>query len=87
MVTFLEVRVYFFVAETVDALTYAIHSSCEQQPLRLETIGVDRLSGATDWITLSPKRHRPIGYFSLAGSLKRVSSSLSTMQKAMGAGV
>ena len=59
MVTFLEVRVYFFVAETLDALTSAIHSSCEQQPLRLETIGVDRLSGATDWITLSPKRHRP----------------------------
>ena len=58
MVTFLEVRVYFFVAETLDALTSAIHSSCEQQHLRLETSGVDRLCVATDWITLSPKRHR-----------------------------
>jgi organic radical activating enzyme len=28
-------------------------------PLHLETSGVDRLSGRFDWITLSPKRHRP----------------------------
>ena len=40
------------------ALTSAIRSSC-RQPMHLETSGVDRLSGAPDWITLSPKRHRP----------------------------
>ena len=28
-------------------------------PLHLETSGVDPLSGDFDWITLSPKRHRP----------------------------
>jgi organic radical activating enzyme len=28
-------------------------------PLHLETSGVDPLSGRFDWITLSPKRHRP----------------------------
>ncbi len=28
-------------------------------PLHLETSGVDPLSGHFDWITLSPKRHRP----------------------------
>jgi organic radical activating enzyme len=28
-------------------------------PLHLETSGVDPLSGQFDWITLSPKRHRP----------------------------
>jgi organic radical activating enzyme len=28
-------------------------------PLHLETSGVHRLSGRFDWITLSPKRHRP----------------------------
>ncbi|SBO44199.1 7-carboxy-7-deazaguanine synthase QueE [Cyanobium sp. NIES-981] len=28
-------------------------------PLHLETSGVDRLSGRFDWITLSPKPHRP----------------------------
>ncbi len=28
-------------------------------PLHLETSGVDPLRGAFDWITLSPKRHRP----------------------------
>ena len=28
-------------------------------PLHLETSGVDCLSGRFDWITLSPKRHRP----------------------------
>jgi organic radical activating enzyme len=30
-------------------------------PLHLETSGVDPLSGHFDWITLSPKRHRPPG--------------------------
>ena len=29
------------------------------KPLHLETSGVDPLSGDFDWITLSPKRHRP----------------------------
>ena len=28
-------------------------------PIHLETSGVDQLSGAPDWITLSPKRHAP----------------------------
>jgi organic radical activating enzyme len=28
-------------------------------PLHLETSGVDPLSGRFDWITLSPKAHRP----------------------------
>jgi organic radical activating enzyme len=28
-------------------------------PLHLETSGVDPLSGRFDWVTLSPKRHRP----------------------------
>jgi organic radical activating enzyme len=28
-------------------------------PIHLETSGVDALSGHFDWITLSPKRHRP----------------------------
>ena len=28
-------------------------------PIHLETSGVDRLSGAPNWITLSPKRHAP----------------------------
>ena len=28
-------------------------------PIHLETSGVDPLSGRFDWITLSPKRHRP----------------------------
>ena len=30
-----------------------------QLPIHLETSGVDPLSGRFDWITLSPKRHRP----------------------------
>ena len=32
---------------------------CERKALHLETSGVDPLSGQFDWITLSPKRHRP----------------------------
>jgi organic radical activating enzyme len=42
----------------LDELTAAIRTSCSQ-PVHLETSGVDRLSGAPDWITLSPKRHKP----------------------------
>ena len=42
----------------LDELTAAIRSRCSQ-PVHLETSGVDRLSGAPDWITLSPKRHKP----------------------------
>ncbi len=36
-------------------------------PLHLETSGVDALSGQFDWITLSPKAHRPPGDALLAG--------------------
>ena len=42
----------------LDELTAAIRSGCSQ-PVHLETSGVDPLSGAPDWITLSPKRHKP----------------------------
>lgn len=35
-------------------------------PLHLETSGVDPLSGRFDWITLSPKPHRPPGPRALA---------------------
>jgi 7-carboxy-7-deazaguanine synthase len=42
----------------LDELTAAIRSQCAQ-PVHLETSGVDRLSGAPNWITLSPKRHKP----------------------------
>lgn len=38
-------------------LSQALASS--GRPLHLETSGVDLLSGDFDWITLSPKRHRP----------------------------
>ena len=38
-------------------LTHAL--SVSGRPLHLETSGVDALSGQFDWITLSPKRHRP----------------------------
>ncbi len=34
-------------------------ASGQPVPLHLETSGVDALSGAFDWITLSPKRHKP----------------------------
>ena len=48
----------------LTALTRALRAACRRGegaplPLHLETSGVDRLSGAFDWITLSPKRHRP----------------------------
>ena len=42
----------------LDELTSALRSKCAQ-PVHLETSGVDPLSGAPDWITLSPKRHKP----------------------------
>ena len=42
----------------LDALTAAIRSACTL-PVHLETSGVDPLSGNPDWVTLSPKRHRP----------------------------
>ena len=42
----------------LDALTAAMRSR-SSQPVHLETSGVDQLSGTPDWITLSPKRHKP----------------------------
>jgi len=39
-------------------LTESLRSRCGL-PIHLETSGVDPLSGDFDWITLSPKRHRP----------------------------
>jgi organic radical activating enzyme len=42
----------------LDALTAAMRSR-SSQPVHLETSGVDQLSGDPDWITLSPKRHKP----------------------------
>jgi organic radical activating enzyme len=41
----------------LTALCAALQSS--GLPLHLETSGVDALSGRFDWITLSPKAHRP----------------------------
>jgi len=46
----------------LDALCAALHPL----PLHLETSGVDPLSGRFDWITLSPKPHRPPGPEALA---------------------
>jgi len=43
----------------LDALCHALDSAPSGQPIHLETSGVDPLSGRFDWITLSPKRHRP----------------------------
>ena len=42
----------------LEPLTSAIRSQCAL-PIHLETSGVDQLSGEHDWITLSPKRHKP----------------------------
>jgi 7-carboxy-7-deazaguanine synthase len=39
-------------------LTEALNKRCAL-PIHLETSGVDPLTGHFDWITLSPKRHRP----------------------------
>jgi organic radical activating enzyme len=41
----------------LDQLCKALQST--GLPLHLETSGVDQLSGNFDWISLSPKRHRP----------------------------
>jgi 7-carboxy-7-deazaguanine synthase len=42
----------------LEGLCQAIRARTDL-PLHLETSGVDPLSGQFDWITLSPKRHRP----------------------------
>jgi 7-carboxy-7-deazaguanine synthase len=42
----------------LDALASALRQA-SSHPLHLETSGVDGLSGDPDWITLSPKPHRP----------------------------
>ena len=42
----------------LQPLTDALDGRCGL-PLHLETSGVDQLSGRFDWVTLSPKRHRP----------------------------
>ena len=42
----------------LQPLTDALDRSCGL-PIHLETSGVDQLSGRFDWVTLSPKRHRP----------------------------
>ena len=42
----------------LQPLTDALDRSCGL-PLHLETSGVNQLSGRFDWVTLSPKRHRP----------------------------
>jgi organic radical activating enzyme len=43
----------------LDALCHALDAAPSRLPIHLETSGVDPLSGRFDWITLSPKRHRP----------------------------
>lgn len=42
----------------LDDLTEAIRTRCEL-PIHIETSGVDAISGKPNWITLSPKRHKP----------------------------
>ena len=42
----------------LDALASGLRQATTQ-PLHLETSGIDPLSGSPDWITLSPKPHRP----------------------------
>ena len=42
----------------LQPLTQSLDARCSL-PLHLETSGVDPLSGRFDWITLSPKRHKP----------------------------
>ena len=42
----------------LDRLTTAIRTRCKL-PIHVETSGVDAISGQPDWITLSPKRHKP----------------------------
>jgi len=43
----------------LSSLCTALRQTGLLMPLHLETSGVDPLSGRFDWITLSPKRHRP----------------------------
>ena len=43
----------------LSGLCTALRQTELPMPLHLETSGVDPLSGRFDWITLSPKRHRP----------------------------
>ncbi len=43
----------------LDALCQGLNAALPDLPIHLETSGVDPLSGRFDWITLSPKRHRP----------------------------
>ncbi len=43
----------------LNALCAALGSTDRPLPLHLETSGVDPLSGRFDWISLSPKAHRP----------------------------
>ena len=54
----------FVVITGGEPLQHNLDQLCEnlaalQRPLHLETSGVEHLSGRFDWITLSPKRHRP----------------------------
>ena len=42
----------------LDRLTEAIRTRCKL-PIHIETSGVDAISGKPNWITLSPKRHKP----------------------------
>ena len=42
----------------LDELAFTLREASDI-PLHLETSGVDGLTGAPDWITLSPKPHRP----------------------------
>ena len=44
--------------QDLTPLTAALNKRCAL-PIHLETSGVDPLSGRFEWITLSPKRHRP----------------------------
>lgn len=46
--------------ELCGVLRQSIHTvTGKPTPLHLETSGVDPLSGSFDWITLSPKQHKP----------------------------
>lgn len=50
----------------LDPLCAALSAAVPALPLHLETSGVGPWSGSFDWITLSPKRHRPPGPEALA---------------------
>ena len=54
----------FVVITGVEPLEHSLSALCAELgkigvPLHLETSGVGRLTGTFDWITLSPKPHRP----------------------------